>query len=55
MPPLADPVNVTCWFVWGEEGLKMKLALKGGGVVDVFTVTLTDRVRLPLVPLTTTV
>jgi len=31
VPPLADAVNVTCWLVWGEEGLKVKLALSGGG------------------------
>ena len=31
VPPLADAVNVTCWFVWGEEGLKVKLEVKGGG------------------------
>jgi len=37
VPPLADPVNVTCWFVWGEEGLKVKLEVKGagGGLVTV--------------------
>jgi len=38
IPPVADAVNVTCWFVWGEEGLKVKLALNGGGGLVTVTV-----------------
>ena len=28
---MADAVNVICWLVCGEDGLKVKLALRGGG------------------------
>jgi len=31
VPPEAEPVSVTCWPTPGEDGLKVKLALKGAG------------------------
>jgi len=37
VPPEAEAVNVTCWPVVGEAGLKVKLAVSdgGGGLVTV--------------------
>ena len=31
VPPEAEAVKVTCWPVVGEAGLKVKLAVSGGG------------------------
>jgi hypothetical protein len=34
VPPLADAVKVTCCPTWGEDGLKLKLAVSVGGGLE---------------------
>ena len=34
VPPLADAVNVTCCPASGDEGLRAKLTVRGGGGLD---------------------
>ena len=33
---MADPVNITCWPTWGEEGAYVKLAASAAATVTVW-------------------